>query len=575
MEQRNLILAIVLSIAILLGFQYFAPTPMKPAPVLSAASEPGPQGGASSAVGPIAPVAALKPRAVLLPQAPRLEIETPRLKGSINLKGARLDDVTLTDYRESLDPNSPSIDLLNPSGSHDALFAETGWIAKDPALFVPNAETVWQAEGGKLTPATPVTLRWDNGAGLVFTRRFSVDDGFMFVVRDGIENKTGAPVSVLPFGLISRTGEPSKTATWISYEGPMGAFNGVEENIGYSAIANDRPLERTSLGGWIGFSEKYWLTTLAPLDQTQELKASFRHSGVDKTDTQTYQADYLGSAITVESGKTGENAMLLFSGAKEVKLLNTYGDKYNLPVYNNVVDWGWFYFLTKPIFYLLDIIYGQVGNFGIAILILTLVIKALFFPLQTRAVINMNKMKELQPELTKLREKYGEDRVRLNQEMMALQKRVGANPIAGCLPILLQIPVFFSLYKVLYSNIEMRHAPFYGWIHDLSAPDPTSVFNLFGVLDFSLPQALMIGVWPLIYGATMFLQQQMQPAPPDPVQARMLKFMPIMLVFMMSSLPAGLMIYWSWSNVIGIGQSWLITRQTKKMAIADAKAVKA
>lgn len=573
MEQRNLILAIVLSIAILLGFQYFAPTPMKPAPVPLAGGESGTQ-GQPLIIGPNAHVADLKPRAELLPQAPRLAIQTPRIKGSINLKGARIDDVTLTDYRETLDPNSPAIDLLNPSGARDALFAETGWIAKDPSVTVPNAETVWQVDALKLTPQTPVVLRWDNGAGLIFTRQISVDDGFMFVVRDGVENKTGTAVTVLPYGLISRTGAPSKTATWISYEGPMGAFNGVEENIGYSSIVTEHPLERTSVGGWIGFSEKYWLTTLAPLDQAQELKATFHHTGVDKTDTQSYQADYLGAPVTIEPGASRDNAMLLFSGAKEVNLLNAYGEKYNLPVYNNVVDWGWFYFLTKPIFYLLDIIYGQVGNFGIAILILTLVIKALFFPLQTRAVINMNKMKELQPELTKLREKYGEDRVRLNQEMMALQKRVGANPIAGCLPILLQIPVFFSLYKVLYSNIEMRHAPFYGWIHDLSAPDPTSVFNLFGALDFSLPQALMIGVWPLIYGATMFLQQQMQPAPPDPVQARMLKFMPIMLVFMMSSLPAGLMIYWSWSNVIGIGQSWLITRQTKKMSVGDAKAVK-
>ena len=437
-------------------------------------------------------------------------------------------------------------------------------------MKLPDADTVWQAGEGKLTPSTPVTLTWDNGEGLVFTRTFAIDDSYMFTVKDVVTNHGAEPVTLRSYALVARTGLPPASSTWISYEGPIGVFNGVEEEVKYTNVADDKPVERESTGTWLGFTDKYWLASIAPADEKSPVKASFRRSGAGAT--QQFQADYLGPDQALAPGASIDSSSLVFAGAKEVKLLDRYDHEYGLPNFAKAVDFGWFYFLTKPIFYGLDLIYGVVGNFGIAIMILTVCIKLLFFPLQTRAVHNLNKMKQLQPEMKKLQAQYADDKVKLNQETMALYKRVGANPVAGCLPILLQIPVFFSLYKVLYVTIEMRHAPFYGWIHDLSAPDPTSLFNLFGLIPFTPPHFLMIGAWPAVYCLTMVLQQRMQPTPPDPVQARMFQFMPFIFTFMMGNFPAGLVIYWSWNNTLTMLQQWVITRRAGPAAKQLAKA---
>jgi YidC/Oxa1 family membrane protein insertase len=577
MEQRNLIMAIVLSVAIFLGFQFLAPPPK---PVVhppqteqqqQQAQTPGIAVAPGDAVVPASPVPA-EPvsREAALAESPRLPIDTPRVKGSVNLKGGRLDDLRLADYHETINPTSPAIVMLSPSGAPNAYLSEQGWIAKESGVKLPGADTVWQSSGGTLTQSTPATLTWDNGEGLTFTRVISVDDSYMFTVKQSVTNGGAAPVTLMPYALVARSGLPPVSSTWISYEGPIGAFNGVEEEIKYATVAGDKPIEKDSTGSWLGFTDKYWLATIAPADQKAAVKAAFRHSGAGAA--QKFQADYLGAETIVAPGATIEASTLIFAGAKEVKLLDRYVREYGLPNFDKAVDFGWFYFLTKPIFYVLDYIYGVVGNFGIAIMSLTVIFKGLFFPLQTRAVHNLNKMKQLQPEMLKLREKYGEDKVRLNQETMALYKRVGANPVAGCLPILLQIPVFFSLYKVFYVTIEMRHAPFFGWIQDLSAPDPTSLFNLFGLIPFTPPQFLMIGAWPAIYCITMFLQQRMQPTPPDPVQARMFQFMPFIFTFMLGNFPAGLVIYWSWNNTLTMLQQWVITRRT---AAAAAKPVSA
>ncbi len=568
-DQRNFILAIALSAAILFGFQFFIPGKPPAPPAQTEQQQAGAPGAPSASPDTAAPAAAqpAEPeasRADVLTRTQRVAIDTARIKGSINLKGARLDDLMLPDYHETVDPKSPPIVLLSPSGTANAYFAQDGWIAGGGAKpKLPDADTVWQQQDdGKLTQSHPVTLTWDNGEGLSFARTFAIDDSYMFTVKDVVTNKGETPLTLRPYALVARTGQPPAAASgfWtISYEGPIGVFNGVEEEVKYNSVTDAAPVEKDSTGTWLGFTDKYWLATIAPADQKQAVKTSFRHAGTGPT--QQYQADYLGSDQVVAPGASIDNASLIFAGAKEVRLLDRYDHEYGLPNFAKAVDFGWFYFLTKPIFYLLDYIYSLVGNFGIAIMLLTVIIKGLFFPLQTRAVHNLNKMKQLQPEMKKLQEQYADDKVKLNQETMALYKRVGANPVAGCLPILLQIPVFFSLYKVLYVTIEMRHAPFFGWIQDLSAPDPTSLFNLFGVIPFTPPHALMIGAWPAVYCLTMVLQQRMQPTPPDPVQARMFQFMPFIFTFMMANFPAGLVIYWSWNNTLTMLQQWLITRR--------------
>jgi YidC/Oxa1 family membrane protein insertase len=561
-DNRNLILAIAVSAAIFFGFQFFAPAP-KPRPVPAQTEQ---SDAANSPTAEPVGVKAAEPtasRADVLGQSGRVAIDTPRVKGSINLTGARLDDLTLVDYHETIDPKSAAIVLLSPSGAPNAYFAQAGWVASGGAVKLPGTDSVWRQSGaGALTPASPVTLTWDNGEGLLFSRTIAIDESYMFTVKDVVTNSGNAALMLRPYALVARTSVPATASGWwtLSYEGPIGVFNGVENEVKYSTVTQDAPVERDSTGTWLGFTDKYWLASVAPADEKATVKASFRRSGT--AGTQQYQADYLGPEQALAPGAAIDSSSLVFAGVKEVKLLDQYSETYGLPNFAKAVDWGWFYFLTKPIFYALDFIYGIVGNFGIAILILTVGFKLLFFPLQTRAVHNMNKMKQLQPEVKKLQEQFGDDKVKLQQETMALYKRVGANPVSGCLPILLQIPVFFSLYKVLYVSLEMRHAPFFGWIHDLSAPDPTSLFNLFGLIPFTPPQALMIGAWPVVYCLVMFLQQRMQPPPADPVQARMFQFMPFIFAFTMSSLPSGLMIYWSWNSALTILQQWVITKRS-------------
>ena len=587
MEQRNLLLAIVLSVGILIGFQYLferlrPPPPPPPAVPTQTAPAPGtaPTGAAPGSVAPSTvpgatptPGTAAAPtsetREQALAEQPRVKIDAPRLHGSVALTGGRIDDLTLANYHETPDPRSPEVVLLWPTGTKDPYFAEFGWVAGTPGIKVPGSDTRWTASDGKLTSKTPLTLTWDNGAGLVFTRTISVDDNYMFTVRDAVRNAGSTPVSLLPYALVSRTGAPDGSAYYISHEGLAGYLDGhvfgggtgflwLGDNDTYANLALDKPRDYSSTGGWLGFTDKYWLTALVP-PQDQAIKARFIHvveRGVDR-----YQADYLGPATTIPADGTAASETRFFAGAKEVNLLDSYRDS-GIPKFDLAIDWGIYYFLTKPIFFVLQFFYTLLGNFGLAILLLTLLIKLLFFPLANKSYAAMSKMKLLQPEMQKIRERFPDDKARQQQETMALYKRVGANPVAGCLPIVLQIPVFFSLYKVLFVTIEMRHAPFFGWIHDLSAPDPTTFVNLFGILPFTPPAAIAhfvaIGAWPLIMGVTMYLQQKLNPQPVDPVQARMFMLLPIVFTYMLSAFPAGLVIYWAWNNLLSIAQQWTI-----------------
>ncbi|HEX5077810.1 MAG TPA: membrane protein insertase YidC [Geminicoccaceae bacterium] len=574
-EQRNLILAIVLSVTIIIAFQYFYELPRihdarqqqavrteqtieeseQPAGAGTGEVAPSPPGASQGAAGTATPPAA--PTEVI-EGGDRVVIDSGRIRGSLSLVGGRIDNVILSDYKLTTAPDSPDVALLSPPGSTEPYFVELGWVAAGPSVRVPGPDTVWTADRAELRPGQPVTLSWDNGEGLRFERRLEIDDAYMFTITQRVVNEGDAPVSLYPYGLVTRWGTPKTLGYYILHEGPIGVVNGTLHEIDYDDLQEDGSVELHSQGGWMGFTDKYWLTALVP-DQAGELTATFRDTVVDGQDR--YQADYLRAAVTVPAGGSVEITDRMFAGAKEVERLDRYREQYSIPLFDRAVDFGWFYFLTKPLFHVLHFFYKWTGNYGVAILLLTLLVKLLFFPLANKSYRAMSKMKKLQPEMMRLREQYGDDKMRMNQELMALYKREKANPVSGCLPIVVQIPVFFALYKVLFVSIEMRQAPFFGWIHDLSAPDPTSVFNLFGLLPFGPPAFLMIGVWPLLMGATMFLQQKLNPQPADPMQARVMMLLPAMFIFLFATFPAGLVIYWTWNNLLSIAQQWTIMKR--------------
>jgi YidC/Oxa1 family membrane protein insertase len=583
MENKNLILAIVLSVAILLGFQIvgerFFPKPVPPAPPAQTQAPPQPSaqppgapaapqqgiappgaGGGGSTTTPAVPTgaAAAATREQILQSGPRVRINTPSLHGSIALVGGRVDDVTLVNYRETIDPNSPEIVLFSPQGTPEAYFAEHGWVAPGGGVAVPGPTTRWTADKDTLSVGQPVTLSWDSGEGLVFKRVFSVDAHYMFTLHQTVESTRADAVSLLPYGLVTRFGTPPTSGFFILFEGPLGVFNGTLEEVSYEDLQEKGVITHHTTGGWIGITDKYWLSALA-FDQQQPTTARFVYQRTSGTNQ--YQVDYVGPQQALAPGGSIGNDTRLFAGAKVVTLIDHYERTYGIKRFDLAIDWGWFYFLTRPVFYALNWLHGLVGNFGVAILLLTVVIKLVFFPLANKSYKAMSQMRKLQPEMQKLRERFADDKMRLNQEMMALYKREKVNPASGCLPIIIQIPVFFALYKVLFVTIEMRHAPFYGWIRDLSAPDPTSIFNGFGLIPWSPPEFLMIGAWPLIMGATMWLQQKLNPQPPDPVQARLFMILPIVFTFMLAHFPAGLVIYWTWNNVLSILQQWVIMRR--------------
>ncbi len=564
MEQNRLFLAIALSVAILLGYQTFlAPHPPKPteteaAQVAAAAATPA-KAAALAQSGPTVPKI-----------VPRVKIDAPRVRGSVSLLGARIDDLVLTDYRDTLDPASPFVRLLEPRSDEHPYYVQYGWTpATGETAKVPDNETVWTASGDTLTAKTPVALSWDNGAGLTFKIEIAVDADYLFTVKQSVANSGAQAAKLFPWSRIRRDYKPEVAGYYVLFEGLYGVVDGTLKEMKYDDAKSGGEkkgglaFESTGAGGWAGITDKYWLAALIP-DQAVPQTVNFRHID-DHGDR--YQVDYLTQdAQTVAPGGSATLGSHVFAGAKVVHLLDRYQDELKLPHFDKAVDFGWFYFLTKPIFYAIDFLYGWIGNFGLAIMLFTVFAKAVFFPLANYSYRSMSKMKLLGPKVTALRERLKDDPQKMQQEMMALYKAEKVNPASGCLPMLVQIPVFFSLYKVIFVTIEMRQAPFFGWIHDLSVVDPTNIFNLFGLIPFdpaTLTPYLHLGVWPVVMGITMFLQQMMNPPPPDPVQARLFKFMPIMFTFMMGSFPAGLVIYWSWNNTLSIGQQWLIMRQTK------------
>ncbi len=572
-DSKNLILAIALSMAILVGWQYFFGMPMLEGPkkLAEVTSQVPGQPAAPNVPGATAPSAAapaaFATREEALASSPRITIDTAKLKGSIALKGGDIDDISFKAYRETVDPHSPNIILFAPDKTQNAYFARFFWLAAPGSTIeLPSVSTLWTADQTQLTADKPVTLSWDNGQGFVFKRIIAVDDNYMFTITDSVEASGSASATLVPYGVIRRFNKPHVAGTYVLHEG----FVGVLGDQGLAELTYDKADKgdalagggkgkeyKAAIGGFTGITDKYWAAAFVP-DQAQAYDATYR--SVDGA-TKIYEADMMLPASTVAPGAPASSTKRLFVGTKEVKTVDGYGASLNIKRFDLLIDWGWFYFFTKPLFQLMEFFFHWTGNFGIAILIVTVLVKAAFFPLATKSYASMAKMKAVQPQMAAIRERFADDKVKQQQELMELYKKEKINPIAGCWPMLIQIPVFFSLYKVLYVTIEMRHAPFFGWIQDLAAPDPTTVFNLFGLIPWTPPAMLMIGVWPLIMGVTMWVQMKMNPAPTDPVQQTMFAWMPVIFTFMLGTFPAGLVIYWSWNNTLSVTQQYLIMKR--------------
>ncbi|MGB6177222.1 MAG: membrane protein insertase YidC [Methylocella sp.] len=585
-ETRNIMIATCLSLLVVLGWDAFYARPhldkerQTQAEMHTRAvpgAQPGPQANSQatrsrasglSAPGPAEPSAPQKSRAEALAESPRVKLDAPAIYGSIALKGGRIDDVSFKAYRETVDPNSPNIVLLAPAGSPFPYYAEAGFIADPGAnLVLPGPDTLWQADHDTLTETSPVTLTYDDGQGLVFHRKIAVDDRYMFTVTDSVENKSMQAVTLHPYAFVKRHGRPVTKGFYRVHEGFVGVIgeSGVKE-IRYDKIEKEDHATKSfaGTGGWLGLTDKYWAAAVIP-DQGMAVEASYSGSGGAPV---IYQAGFAGTeGRTLAPGASSEFTSRLFAGAKETATLDKYQANLGIEKFDLLIDWGWFYFITRPMFWLLDLIYKFVGNMGVAILCITVLVRGLVFPLANRSYRAMAKMKMVQPQITAIKDRFPDDKPKQQQEIMALYKREKINPLSGCLPVLIQLPVFFSLYKVLVITIEMRQAPFFGWIKDLSAPDPTNVFNLFGLIPFDPTQIavfgpwLAIGAWPLIMGITMFIQMKVNPEPTDPMQKQVFTWMPVIFTFTLGSFASGLVIYWSWTNVLSVVQQTAIMKR--------------
>ncbi|MGB8901938.1 MAG: membrane protein insertase YidC [Methylocella sp.] len=586
-ETRNIMLATCLSLLVVLGWDAFYNRPhldkerqtqaemharatpgAQPAPQAGNSQATRSQASGLSAPAPGEASAPQKSRADALAESTRVKLDAPAIYGSIALKGGRIDDVSFKAYRETVDPNSANIVLLSPAGSPSPYYAEAGFIADPGAnLVLPGPDTLWQADHDTLTATSPVTLTYDNDQGLVFHRKIAVDDRYMFTVTDSVENKSTQAVTLHPYAFVKRRGRPVAVGIYRVHEGFVGVIgeSGVQE-IKYDKIEKEDHATKsfTGTGGWLGLTDKYWAAAVIP-DQGEAVEASFSGSGGAPV---IYQAGFAGTeGRTLAPGASSEFTSRVFAGAKETATLDKYQANFGIKKFDLLIDWGWFYFITRPMFWLLDRIYKFVGNMGVAILCITVLVRLLVFPLANRSYRAMAKMKTAQPQITAIKDRFPDDKHKQQMEIMALYKREKINPLSGCLPVLFQFPVFFALYKVLVITIEMRHAPFFGWIKDLSAPDPTNIFNLFGLIPFDPAQIpvfgpyLAIGVWPLIMGITMFIQMKVNPEPTDPMQKQVFTWMPVIFTFTLGSFASGLVIYWSWTNILSVIQQTAIMKR--------------
>ena len=565
-DSRNMILAIVLSALVLFGWTFISdryfPTANPPATkTVNGKQVPLPKPGADPAAD--AP-AAIRDRNIVLGETPRVRIDTPALAGSINLRGARIDDLLLKKHTQGIAKNSPAIRLFSPSGAPDAYFANFGWTGE--GVLLPGPDTVWTPSGNRLAPGTPLTLSWNNGRGQLFQIKFAVDENYLFTAAQSVANTAPGAIAVRPFALVSRANASHDPDSWTMHVGPVGVFNGAANySWGFDDLQKEGDQRFSTTGGWIGFTDKYWLAAVIP-DQRSSIEAGFlrgRPGG--------FQAVATPGPEIIQPGKAAAYQSRLFAGAKEIKLLEHYSDQLGTPI-ERAIDWGWFRWFMKPIFQLLSWLFEMLGNFGFAIICLTLIVRGLMFPIAQKQFASMAKMRIVQPKMKALQERYKDDKPRLQQEMLKLYQEEKVNPMAGCLPILLQIPVFYALYKVLMLSVEMRHQPFVLWIKDLSAPDPLTPVNLFGYLPFTPPAFLALGVLPILLGITMWLQFRLNPQPMDPVQKQVFGIMPWVMMFVMAPFAAGLQLYWTVSNLLTIAQQkWLYSRHPGMKTVPEAK----
>ena len=567
-EQKNLFLAIGISIFIIVIFQFLFPTSINKS-IESVENEIlAPATSIDEQKTNIIEI--IKPKEDALLVNKRINIETPSVTGSINLQGAILDDLTLSNYKVSMEEGSKNIDLLSPDGTANPYYIEFGWKAlNNQSTQLPNLETIWEADSSNLTPGNSVRLSWTSSENNTFIMNFIVDENYMFSVKQEVINNSSSKLEIYPYRLIKRINTPKTINFFILHEGLISLVNDELLEKGYDDLLDDcsssMPIKDSfcdakAQGGWLGFTDKYWMSVLIP-DPNEPINVNYRHGNNGRD---SYRMGYVGQVFNVAPGNSISYNGKVFAGAKKLDILSQYDKSLSIERFTDSIDWGWFAFLTKPVSYAINWFYGYAGNFGLAIIAFTILMRLILFPLAHASFKSMAKMKKLQPEMQRLKETYPNDRQKMQQELMALYKREGANPVAGCLPILVQIPIFFSLYKVLFVTIEMYHTPFYGWIHDLSAPDPLGILTVFGLISWDVPGALSIiniGILPIIMGFTMWLQQKLNPAPADATQAKIFALLPFVFTFVLAGFAAGLVLYWSVNNILSIAQQWFIQRK--------------
>jgi YidC/Oxa1 family membrane protein insertase len=561
-EKRNLFLLVALSALILFGFHYFYERPQleaaQKAKLEQTAQEPTKDGLA------LAPDNKEGVGAPLSAAVETITIKNGSVKGTFTNQGFAFSNLTLEKFKETTDPESPQVTLLSKKVGKEGeseFYADFGWVSEDASFKLPNSQTIWTTDSHTLSPLKPVVMTWDNSEGVLFKKIIEIDDNYMLTIRQTVQNKTSKPLSFKTQGRVVRS-NPAPSNYVVLHEGPIGYLDNGLKEIKYDDLKKDKQQSIKSRGGWLGITDKYWLVALAP-DQNISVETTFQ--AIETRDGVSYAATFLEPTTVLESGNTFTSTSQLFAGAKSLQLLDQYEKVNNIPHFDLAIDFGWFYFITKPLFFAIQWLFDLLGNFGLAIIALTILVRLSFYPLANHSFHSMAKMRELQPQIARLKTVYGDDKVRFQQEMMTLYKKHGVNPVAGCVPILIQIPVFFALYKVLFVCIEMRHAPFYGWIGDLSAPDPTTIFNLFGLIPWTPPSFLMIGVLPILMSLSMLVQQKLNPQPTDPIQEKVFKLMPLIFLFMLANFPAGLILYWICSNIFSVTQQWIQIKWPKKI----------
>jgi YidC/Oxa1 family membrane protein insertase len=562
MDNKNVFIAIALSMSVLLFWGAFFETPKKNDQNLKENNQTQqktentikPSTNDTPSINQIIVDKKLS-REESINKSNRIKIENDNIIGSISLEGGLIDDISFKNHKIKVD-GKKNIEFLNPSQSENGFYVESGWTSIGNIIKVPTKNSKWEIEGNKtLTDQSPIVIKWDNNEGVIFKKKIELDEKYLFKISQEIQNNSSKNIELYPYAQITRNKIPDDIQNfYISHEGFIGVFDDELKEDDYDDIEDNKIVRETN-EGWLGITDKYWMTVLVP-EKRKNFKSTFQYNNA-------FKANYIINEPTkINSSSNGSNNFRLFVAAKEVNTIDTYAETQNIKKLDLVIDWGWFYFFTKPLFFVIDYLFKLSGNFGFAIVLITLAIRALFFPLANFSFKSMAKMKAVTPEMTRLKELHKDDKVKLQQEMMALYRKEKINPASGCLPVLIQIPFFFAIYKMLFISLEMRHQPFFGWIKDLSAADPTSIFNLFGFIPWDPPSFMIIGIWPILMGASMWVQQKLNPAPTDPIQAKIFAFFPLFLTIILASFPSGLVVYWTVNNILTIAQQWVIIKNT-------------